>query len=83
MEQVIQLMQARFSAILPQGLADSGAELTEQMKQILRESLSKLDLVTREEFAAQEAVLARAQARLKQLEQRMAALEAEDNEIAS
>jgi BMFP domain-containing protein YqiC len=80
MEQVIQLMQARFSAILPQSLADSGAELTDQIKQILRETLSKLDLVTREEFAAQQAVLTRAQARLKQLEQRIAILEAEEKE---
>lgn len=82
MEQVIQLMQARFSAILPQGLADSGAEFSEQIKQILRETLGKLDLVTREEFAAQQAVLARAQARLKQLEARMANLETEDKEAA-
>lgn len=78
MEQVIQMMHARFTAMLPQGLADSGAEVTDQIKQILRESLSKLDLVTREEFAAQQAVLTRAQARLKTLEQRIAALEAEE-----
>jgi BMFP domain-containing protein YqiC len=78
MEQVIQMMHARFTAMLPQGLADSGAEVTDQIKQILRESLSKLDLVTREEFAAQQAVLTRAQTRLKTLEQRIAALEAEE-----
>jgi BMFP domain-containing protein YqiC len=42
---------------------------------ILRERLSKLDLVSRDEFDAQARVLERTRARLETLEARLAALE--------
>lgn len=42
----------------------------------LQSALSRLDLVTREEFDAQQAVLARTREKLKQLEETLANLEA-------
>jgi BMFP domain-containing protein YqiC len=43
----------------------------------LQSALSRLDLVTREEFDAQQAVLARTREKLEQLEETLASLEAE------
>ncbi len=51
------------------------AELESQFKALLQSAMSKLDLVSREEFDTQMAVLARTRARLEALEQRLAQLE--------
>lgn len=50
-------------------------ELQEQMRSLLQGTFARLDLVTREEFDAQQAVLMRTRERLEQLEQRLQALE--------
>ena len=50
-------------------------ELQEQMRSLLQSTFARLDLVTREEFDAQQAVLMRTRERLEQLEQRLQALE--------
>ena len=54
-----------------------GAELESNFRAILRASLAKLDLVTRDEFEVQEAVLARTRERLEALEARLEELEQE------
>lgn len=51
------------------------AEIEAQFKALLQSSLSKLDLVSREEFDSQMVVLARTRARLEALESKVAALE--------
>lgn len=51
------------------------AEIEAQFKAMLQSSLSKLDLVSREEFDSQMVVLARTRARLEALESKVAALE--------
>ncbi len=51
-------------------------ELETQFKALLQSGFSKLDLVSREEFDSQMAVLARTRARLEALEAKVAALEA-------
>ena len=45
----------------------------------LQSALSRLDLVTREEFDAQQAVLARTREKVEQLEETLANLEAKTN----
>jgi len=50
--------------------------LQQQIKQMLQSSFAKLDLVTRDEFDAQAAVLSRMREKLEQLEAQVAALEA-------
>ncbi|SDH64177.1 hypothetical protein SAMN05216588_10651 [Pseudomonas flavescens] len=51
------------------------SELESQLKALLQSSLSKLDLVSREEFDSQMLVLARTRARLEALEARVAEME--------
>lgn len=52
------------------------AELEGQFKVLMQSAFSKLDLVSREEFDTQMAVLARTRSRLEALEARVAELEA-------
>ncbi|GAB3386044.1 accessory factor UbiK family protein [Azotobacter armeniacus] len=51
-------------------------ELEAQLKALLQSAFSKLDLVSREEFDSQMAVLAHTRARLEALEAKVAELEA-------
>lgn len=53
------------------------AEFDAQLRALLGSALSKLDVVSREEFDSQMVVLARTRARLEALEAKVAALEAQ------
>ena len=65
----------RLSSLVPPGLRDSREELQATFKTALQAGLSKLDLVTREEFEVQRAVLLRTREKLEALEQAVVALE--------
>ena len=68
----------RLSQLVPPGLRDSQEELQQTFKSALQAGLAKLDLVTREEFDVQQAVLLRTREKLDALERTVAAaLEAE------
>lgn len=60
--------------VLPQAQA-LGEEARESVQGALRQALSKMDLVTREEFEANERALARAEQRIAELESAIAALQ--------
>ncbi|HEY7963041.1 MAG TPA: accessory factor UbiK family protein [Steroidobacteraceae bacterium] len=60
---------------VPPALRSVQQDLEASFRAILRERLSKLDLVTRDEFDAQTRVLERTRARLEALEARLAAME--------
>jgi ubiquinone biosynthesis accessory factor UbiK len=60
---------------LPPALRSMQADLESNFRAVLRERLSKLDLVSRDEFDAQARVLERTRAQLEALESRLAALE--------
>jgi BMFP domain-containing protein YqiC len=60
---------------LPAGLRSMRDDLEQNFRRVLRGGLEKLDLVTREEFEVQEAVLARTREKLEALEQKVAELE--------
>ena len=63
---------------LGEALANSPAkDLEKNMKSMLQQGFSKLDLVTREEFDVQSQVLAKTRAKLEALEARVAELEAQ------
>lgn len=65
------------SGKLGQALADSPAkDLEKNLRAVLQGVFAKLDLVTREEFDVQQAVLLRTREKLEALETRVAALEA-------
>ena len=60
---------------LPQGLRSVRDDLEKNFRSILQSGLGKLDLVTREEFEVQEAVLARTRQKLEALESRLKKIE--------
>ena len=60
---------------VPPALRSVQEDLEVNFRAILRERLSKLDLVTRDEFDAQTRVLERTRARLEALEVKLAAME--------
>lgn len=65
-----------FSARLSRALADSPVkDLEKNAKAMLSGALSRLDLVSREEFEIQKELLARSRERLEALEARVRALE--------
>ena len=69
----------RLSDLVPPGLRESRDELQASFKSVLQAGLSRLDLVTREEFDVQRAVLLRTREKLEALEKSVAALEARGN----
>jgi ubiquinone biosynthesis accessory factor UbiK len=60
---------------VPPALRSMQSDLESNFRAVLRERLSKLDLVSRDEFDAQTRVLERTRAQLEALEARLAALE--------
>lgn len=65
------------SGKLGQALADSPAkDIEKNLRAVLQGVFAKLDLVTREEFDVQQAVLLRTREKLDAMEARVAALEA-------
>ena len=69
----------RLSSLVPPGLRghvseETREELQQNFKSVLQSGLARLDLVTREEFDVQRAVLLRTREKLDALEQRLAEL---------
>lgn len=71
----IENLAKKLAETLPEGLRSMREDLESNFRGVLRSGISKLDLVTREEFEVQEAVLARTREKLEQLEAKLAALE--------
>ena len=65
-------LQNRINEVLQ---ASPAKDLEKNMKAMLNQGFSRLDLLTREEFEVQAEVLARTRARLEALEARVAELE--------
>jgi len=60
---------------VPQNLRVLGQDLERNFKSMLQSGLARMELVTREEFDLQRAVLDRTRAKLETMEQRLAELE--------
>ena len=60
---------------VPPGIRAVQQDLENNFRAVLRSSLTKLDLVSRDEFDAQMRVLERTRARLEELERKVAAME--------
>jgi BMFP domain-containing protein YqiC len=60
---------------VPGGLKSVREDLEGNFRSVLQTSLAKLDLVTREEFEVQEAVLAKTRSKLEALEARLKEIE--------
>jgi BMFP domain-containing protein YqiC len=65
-----------FTQTMPQGLLSLHQDMEKNLRAAFEATLRKMNLVTREEFEVQKAVLERTRARLETLESRVATLEA-------
>jgi ubiquinone biosynthesis accessory factor UbiK len=71
----IEELARRLADTLPGGFKALQADAEQNFRAVLQASLARLDLVTREEFDVQTAVLKRTREKLEALEARLAALE--------
>jgi len=67
----------RLSSLVPPSLREGREEMQENFKAVLQSGLTKLDLVTREEFEVQRSVLLRTREKLEELQRTVADLEAQ------
>ena len=65
----------RLAEAVPESLRSFGRDLEGNFKAVLQAQLSKLDLVSRQEFDVQAALLARTQEKLAALEKRLQEIE--------
>ncbi len=73
---VIDTLSAQASRLLMNEGGLPGPEVEKHLKALLQSALSKLDVVSRDEFDTQQAVLMRTRERLEALEKRVSELEA-------
>jgi BMFP domain-containing protein YqiC len=74
-DESIENIARKLAEAVPEGLRSVRDDMESNFRSVLRASLAKLDLVTREEFDVQEAVLAKTRAKLEALEERLTELE--------
>jgi len=74
-DESIENLARKLAAAVPEGLRSMREDLEKNFRAVLRTSLGKLDLVTREEFEVQEAVLARTREKLEALAAKLEKLE--------
>jgi BMFP domain-containing protein YqiC len=65
----------QISETIPAGFKDMQEDVQKNIHTLLQGALSRLDLVTREEFDAQSQVLARTREKLEQLEKTVSGME--------
>ena len=73
--QTIDSIAQRLAGLLPADLAQARADFAANAREVLQAGLARINLVTREEFDAQRAVLQRTRSQLAELEHRLAELE--------
>ena len=73
--QSIENLVKKLADTVPQGLKSVREDMEQNFRSVLQSGLGKLDLVTREEFEVQEAVLARTREKLDALEAKLKELE--------
>lgn len=71
--EILDKIASQISALLPD---QTSQDLKNNIQQILARQLSKMDVVSRDDFEAQKAVLLRTREKLEALEKQVAALEA-------
>ena len=65
----------RLVGLLPKGVVEMQKDVEKNVRAMLQSTFTKMDLVTREEFDVQSAVLARTREKLEKLEKQIAELE--------
>ena len=74
-DESIENLARKLAESVPEGLRSMREDLETNFRGVLQSGISKLDLVTREEFEVQEAVLARTREKLEHLEAKLKELE--------
>ena len=72
----LELLVRRILESMPRGIGEVDADLRRNLRAALSGALSRMDLVTREDFDTQARVLARAREQIDALERRVQELEA-------
>ncbi len=67
----IENLASKLAESVPDGLRSVRDDLENNFRSVLKTGIGKLDLVTREEFEVQEAVLARTREKLEMLEAKL------------
>lgn len=87
LDQIVNRVSEQLSQVLPPGVRQLRGDLEDNIKNVLHEALTRLQLVTREEFDTQTQLLARTrnrlealEAELRTMEQRVASLENRHND---
>jgi len=73
--QFIDELASKISDAMPDGVSEIQKDVDKNVKAVLQNTLTKFNLVTREEFEVQSRVLEHTRAKLEQLEQQVAELE--------
>ncbi len=76
---LIDELTERLSGSLPSGIQALQGDVRKTLRAGLEAGLARLDLVTREEFEVQAAVLSRTREKLERLEQRLKTLESQQS----
>ena len=79
-KQTIEEIVSQASELLPKDMQNFKQEIENNLRATLNASFSKMDLVTREEFDIQTALLQRTRAQLDELQIKLAALEQQQTE---
>ncbi len=74
--ETVEEITQKLAALVPQDVKDLRQEFQQNAKAVLIAGLRSMDLVTREEFDVQKAVLAKTRKKLSELEKQIQALEA-------
>ena len=82
-EDSVQGLARRLAEAIPRNIRTAGEDIERNFRTVLRSGLGKMNLVSREEFDVQAAVLARTRQKLEALEKSLAALEAQAAEPAA
>lgn len=72
---VLDELSSRLGKLLPPGAAEVKADMERNLRASLQAALARMDLVTREEFAVQNAVLQHTREKLEKMEAHIADLE--------
>ncbi|WP_461480747.1 accessory factor UbiK family protein [Porticoccus sp.] len=75
-DELLNLFLQQLNSVITPGAEMLGTELQQKIRAAAQATFDKLDLVTRDEFDAQRAVLTRSREKLEQLEKQLAELEA-------
>ncbi|MGV6807045.1 MAG: accessory factor UbiK family protein [bacterium] len=74
-DQLLKQFSAQFNAVFSPGAESLSSDIQKQLKAAAQAAFERMDVVTRDEFEAQKAVLMRSREKLDALEQQIQALE--------